>query len=1722
MYCTGSSLETLQETQVATLEVVGEKLAPLLETLGNKQADEQIRDQIEDKQEEVTELIATQQEAILEATSVEAVREIMEETKDRIILKTYDGITARESLHETIQVEGGVVEQQHAVDAVLEVIWQDQSRALQIVTQKTKEDVETFLRTFDNKVKVEELFRDGKDLYMTVTFDEESMLKQELFAGLDEGVLPEYFLGYKIVPPEVYTIGQISLSGEQLASLRGQMRRATPSYHSSLQNLPKIRVGVVDTWVDPSHPDLIHAISTSIAGYDFVNNDTDPMDDHMHGTHVAWTIAAAVNGWGVFGVHPYVEIVPLKICTKTWYCPSYAITNALVYAADQWVEVLNMSLWWPWALLNNPTCAAIEYATNKWSLAIVAAGNANTSATTFIPAVCPHTITVGAVNQSLHRASFSNYGPHVTISAPGVGIYSTIPWWWRKSLDGTSMATPHVSAAVAALLGKKWPMNMAMMKQQLLWYTLPVTYEPGKLIWPFLNYPVLMESVGMTGAVCSWTWCVNFFATWTTTSGDTAQIQYAQEFTSSHTGVVVVAGKTQLIHISHGTPPYRLQKSSDHIWFAYKDTARPAWLQIASAADAVFDFAWEEENQEEPPFVEDLQPDEESDDAWLRDSLDLQNDEEVRIASAQEFSFRVLGLKPGETMLTVVDAVGKKIEIPVRVEEQLVYLKYYGYLRFSNNDVYTFTNVASAKLAEVGRQTSPKLQASGKTSAWTIIYNIYNTHEKKSYKLHLSVLVGTTGDLAEYNAIQQGIEPDPHPMAVDKSHLEVYVGQEASVTMTWGRPHYMAEKWTWSNIGLGNIKEWVIQWTGLRIMWLRAWIASITVRDSFGRKQIVTVQVKERTYWLKPGWSLSVWGTNSRRQTKNVISWLGTPKYSSNSVWKISAGYQEGVSTITERIFNSAEQEEQDLIYAFRVGWTQAVEPLATNVDEINLQVGQVVILQIKGGIPKYTIKKSVPHVWFAAYKSSWTMHIASADAPPTADDEEQIIFESSDEEEIWDDEQVFEPQLMKDSEEEEDLSALHITPEIVEDIEIASSQDVFKIYVIGLTPGESTITITDHEWTIKTVRVVVKETTLTWTLGTEKGRYYLEPNRLYEVRGISTTHPALVSTSYRSNTYIYKMIADGITSLTLQLWNPMENKKQEMRYTVRSGSPSTMSLMINSGSIAVGEVALVTIAWGWGPYTITKNNEHAGLGYADSDMSSIASLPPEEKIMLPDGNQSSPVDAWTWWVDESGAYTTWWSDEDRAVFDALDADAVALQIASSTTWKNSQTFRVVGLSPGETTLTVKDVYGEVKTIPVTVEPKHLSFTSAYLWGYFRAPYNPKHLMWFMNSKPLASTSKSRWSVLDVRSSTPNVVNHFQRGHYRPYYLLGVANGSTDLMVDIYNPHERKNQTLTYQATTTGMDYADLVTLLAKHERDRQLNSGPASSINPGGWGFPAPTEETNSSSPTIQIVKEEDTILGRVVQIRIVWWSGKYQLTLDKSVHFVDSSLQIATFDTVEEEILWEELPVFVDEELIVEEVEEWVEVNAVIISQTYTVAAEANRTYSLILNNSSLLTARDIQKNTTATKQLTTNNVHSSYTYTALKWTSIDLPVSSSYLLASENNTIMSIVKKTTGWYRLSFPNTWNTKLKITYTNGITWRKTEVKIDIKVVEKWAVTSPVSSWPEVIEKTIYLDPTKEYALFLEDGMRYEIEHNWLLWFYTPSEYMYAMNWQWVGLAFWW
>jgi len=246
-------------------------------------------------------------------------------------------------------------------------------------------------------------------------------------------------------------------------------------------------VAVLDTGVAP-HSDLDGNL---VAGYDFISDaaaardgngrDSNPRDEgdwtsgecgpasssSWHGTHVAGTVGAVTNNAkGVAGVAFGARISPVRVLGKCGGSLS-DIADAIVWASGGSVsgipananpaEVINMSLGGGGAC-GTTYQAAIDSAVSRGTVVVVAAGNENQNVSNSRPANCNNVIAVAATDRNGARASFSNFGTGIDVSAPGVGILSTrnagstTPTTENYTLlNGTSMAAPHVAGVVALM-----------------------------------------------------------------------------------------------------------------------------------------------------------------------------------------------------------------------------------------------------------------------------------------------------------------------------------------------------------------------------------------------------------------------------------------------------------------------------------------------------------------------------------------------------------------------------------------------------------------------------------------------------------------------------------------------------------------------------------------------------------------------------------------------------------------------------------------------------------------------------------------------------------------------------------------------------------------------------------------------------------------------------------------------------------------------------------------------------------------------------------------------------------------------------------------------------------------------------------------------------------------------------------------------------------------------
>ena len=247
-------------------------------------------------------------------------------------------------------------------------------------------------------------------------------------------------------PNYIASISDVTPSDPYFQSNQWDIQRIqAPAAWDLTCGLDSVIVAVLDTGVDYNHPDLVGRI---VAGRDLYNGDSDPMDDHGHGTSVAGIIGASTNnGIGVAGVTWLPKIMPIKVASASGSAPYYTIANGITYAADNGARVVNISI--AGSMSSSTLTNAVNYAYQRGCLVVAASGN-NAASVVYYPAGCPNALAVGASDQYDQLTSYSNYGSALDVLAPG-SAYTTNKGGGYGSFGGTSSATPH-AAGVAALV----------------------------------------------------------------------------------------------------------------------------------------------------------------------------------------------------------------------------------------------------------------------------------------------------------------------------------------------------------------------------------------------------------------------------------------------------------------------------------------------------------------------------------------------------------------------------------------------------------------------------------------------------------------------------------------------------------------------------------------------------------------------------------------------------------------------------------------------------------------------------------------------------------------------------------------------------------------------------------------------------------------------------------------------------------------------------------------------------------------------------------------------------------------------------------------------------------------------------------------------------------------------------------------------------------------------
>jgi len=294
------------------------------------------------------------------------------------------------------------------------------------------------------------------------------------------------------------------------ASQWGLARINCPTAWDRTTGSSNVIVAVLDTGVDLDHPELAPLLvqgsdmvdlgpNPQRPGWrfegDFQGRDNVPQDEVGHGTHVAGTIAClSNNGRSVAGVTWNCRLMPVKVLTRivrladgrvSGTGSSADIAAGIRWAVDNGARIINMSL--GGSVGTQVERDAVAYAVSRNVLVVAAMGNDGPAAGPSFPAAFPNVVAVGAIGQNDRRAGFSQVGSHIDISAPGVGILSTVWDNGTATMDGTSMASPHVAGVAALVMSCNGTLTAAQVADILRQTARPLRDAPADPV-PNNNY----------------------------------------------------------------------------------------------------------------------------------------------------------------------------------------------------------------------------------------------------------------------------------------------------------------------------------------------------------------------------------------------------------------------------------------------------------------------------------------------------------------------------------------------------------------------------------------------------------------------------------------------------------------------------------------------------------------------------------------------------------------------------------------------------------------------------------------------------------------------------------------------------------------------------------------------------------------------------------------------------------------------------------------------------------------------------------------------------------------------------------------------------------------------------------------------------------------------------------------------------------------------------------
>lgn len=222
-----------------------------IEKLETKIDDAATLEKIQEKQEEITEYLSQVQEKIEGEDSRSEVKALVQEAKKVVVLKVVSGVTEYEDVTQNISKDiASTPLQQEQAQEVLQNTLETRSGDIRLMlrTKDSQEKLKSLLITFDPDIQVDFLYQMDQENYFELTLSEESLFAQEMLPDIKQGKIPESFISLEILSPELFSISQLDLSGENISQTWGVEQYKTYQYFENIpKDRQKIRVAVIDT-----------------------------------------------------------------------------------------------------------------------------------------------------------------------------------------------------------------------------------------------------------------------------------------------------------------------------------------------------------------------------------------------------------------------------------------------------------------------------------------------------------------------------------------------------------------------------------------------------------------------------------------------------------------------------------------------------------------------------------------------------------------------------------------------------------------------------------------------------------------------------------------------------------------------------------------------------------------------------------------------------------------------------------------------------------------------------------------------------------------------------------------------------------------------------------------------------------------------------------------------------------------------------------------------------------------------------------------------------------------------------------------------------------------------------------------------------------------------------------------------------------------------------------